>query len=151
MKIRYMLIMATACFLAACADPAAPVEPTGGIAKPSSLPSAGPNPQGPQWDESFSPVEGAILSASPNPANFCQEKIQAVEVHWDMQSANPSRLQIWVEDGQGKRQLWTTAPNFVDTKLTGKWIQAGTRIIALDPKRNVVLNSITIAAVPCNG
>lgn len=108
-------------------------------------------PASPQWDESGTPVAGAELVLTPNPANFCAEETQAVEVRWNVEKVVPSRLQLWVEDPQGNRKLWTAASRYADAKMTGKWMREGSKVIAVDPVQNRVLNEVKLEAAPCDG
>lgn len=152
MKWNLLLTALIGCGLVACQQ-SSPPEATSPDAAVGGrdTPATTPDPSEPQWDTSASPVAGAELSVSPDPADFCTDKLQVVEIRWDVVAANPSRLQIWVEDHQGKRKLWTAAKNYADVKATGKWARPGMKFIAVDPVQNRVLNSVTVQGGTCDG
>lgn len=104
----------------------------------------------PAWDAAQAPVTGTTLTVSPNPADFCTDAMQVVQVQWDMTAANPTGLQIWIEDSKGNHKLWVAPSTRQGTKNTGPWISAGSRIVAVDSATNRVLNAVTIVGAPCS-
>lgn len=138
------------CALAACQD-ATQTPPQTEVAKAqigkSAIPASAARVE--QWDRSAAPVPGAQLTISPNPANFCEDNTQVLEVSWNMEAAKPTRLHLWLENPNGKKKLWAVVRDQVGSRRTGDWMRAGTRVVAVDPGKNQVLNEVTVNSTQC--
>lgn len=124
---------------------------TSTTAEPTPAPETTPAPAEEKlpWTVGDLPVTGAEITASPNPASFCDAETAPVEVRWDVVAANPTTLQLWLEDPSGARKLWIAPSGRQGTKMTGAWMREGSRIIAVDASTSRVLDIVRITAAPC--
>lgn len=137
-------------FVVACGKQAEPVADTGAVADSAGT-AATPNVVAPAWDASSPPVAGATLSVMPNPVDFCTDKLQVVDVSWDVTAAKVPTVEIWVEETGGKQKVWVATRELQGGKATGKWVREGMKLIAIDPAQKRVLNSVMVGAAPCTG
>lgn len=104
---------------------------------------------GPVWDESAAPIAGTRIVISPDPVSFCEGRRQEVEVEWDVTTAAPAHLQLWIENASGQRKLWAATKSLAGSKRTGAWTGEGTRFVILDGSGQRVINSTTVTAATC--
>lgn len=102
-----------------------------------------------QWDASGAPRAGALISASPNPVDFCSDALQVVQVEWDLAESGARAPQIWIEEPNGKRKIWAALKEPTGSRKTGNWARSGMRFVAIDRATRQVLNSVTIEPLPC--
>lgn len=152
MPSRLICLATVICLLAACSgeDASTPASNSQAASSSDSTDSVAQPAPGSEWDASQTPVAGATLTVTPNPVDFCTDKTQAVEVTWDVTSANPSALEIWLEDPRGERKLWVAPSVRSGIKTTGKWMQPNSKVIAVDAAGARILNTVTLAAADCD-
>lgn len=146
---RFLSLLAICSVLAACNDTPPPIpspEPVDAALPPVAASDAKPADA---WDFSNAPVDGTRMAVSPNPADFCVEKLRVVDVEWDLGAAGARTPQVWVQEPNGKRQLWAALKEPTGGKPTGKWVRSGTQFIAIDRSTMEVINSVTVEAAPC--
>lgn len=145
-------ILAACAIVVACSDTPPPLpapEPIDATVAPEAS-DAAPTPQAADaWDFSTSPMPGTRIAVSPNPVDFCGAKLQAVEVEWDLAEAGARSPQVWVQEPNGKRQLWAALKETTGGKRTGNWTREGMQFIAIDHSTREVINSVTVEAAPC--
>jgi len=94
-------------------------------------------------------VAGMALQTTPSPLPLCDSDAGTVEVHWDFRELRPSRAQIWVSDGHGKRVLWAAPSKLEGSQKTGPWVRDGTAFDAVDAATGRKLGSVDVAVTGC--
>lgn len=146
LPIRLTSIIFPCLLVTACSGGSPPPLPA-----PESAPVTASGPVAPsaEWDASGAPRAGTRISAKPNPVDFCSGELQVVEVEWDLAASGVRAPQIWVQEPNGKRQIWAALKEPTGSKKTGKWTRSGMRFIAIDGVTREVVNSLTIESQPC--
>lgn len=146
-----VVLLLTALVLASCKKDDTQTTTTAPVASAvEAVPNTAPKQvtSAPEWDTSSAPVPGTALTLAPNPLNLCTEKNASAEVVWDMTAANPKALQLWIRSN-GKSKLWAAVKIASGKKRTGKWLKAGTEIVAVDASSKKVINSVQATAAAC--
>lgn len=148
-QTRLLPFLAACAFLAACSDTPRPLPSPEPVDAPLAPEAAASTQPADPWDFSGAPLQGTRIEVSPNPVDFCTAKLQAVDVAWDLAEAGARSPQVWVQEPNGKRQLWAALKEPVGGKRTGNWTRAGTQFIAIDRSTLEVINTVTVEAATC--